>query len=69
MCKDDKSGNNSCVRLSWMSLICMCHAMFFILQESYVIEYKLVGIKKVVVEYIQVGRTGVNTYMIRIKLL
>ena len=38
-----------------------------LLQESYLIECKLVGIRKAAVQYIQVGRTGVNANLIRIK--
>ena len=38
------------------------------LRESYILVYKLVVIGLIVVEYIIVGRTGVNAYTIRIKL-
>ena len=38
------------------------------LQESYVLVYKLVVMELIAVEYIRVGRTGVNAYSIRIKL-
>ena len=39
-----------------------------LLWESYILVYKLVVMGLIVVEYIRVGRTGVNVYSIRIKL-
>ena len=38
------------------------------LSKSYVVIYKLVVIGLMAVEYIRVGRTGVNAYSIRTKL-
>ena len=38
------------------------------LRESYILIYKLVVVGLIAVEYIRVGRTGVNAYVIRIKL-
>ena len=38
------------------------------LRESYILVYKVVVIGLIAVEYIRVGRTGVNAYSIRIKL-
>ena len=38
------------------------------LQESYILIYKLVVMGLIAVEYIRVGRIGVNVYSIRIKL-
>ena len=38
------------------------------LQESYVVVYKLVVMGLIAVEYIRIGRTGVNAYSIRIKV-
>ena len=40
----------------------------FVLLESYILVYKLVVMGLIAVEYIRVGRTGVNAYSIRIKL-
>ena len=39
------------------------------LRESYILVYKLVVMALIAVEYIRVGRTSVNVYLIRIKLL
>ena len=39
------------------------------LLEFHILVYKVVAIRIVVVEYIQVGRTDVNMYSVRIKLL
>ena len=39
------------------------------LRESYVLVYKLVVMGLIAVEYIRLGRTGVNAYLISIKLL
>lgn len=36
------------------------------LQDFYGIEYKLIGIQEVIIEYIEVGRTEVNAHSIRI---
>ena len=41
---------------------------WLLLQECYILVYKLVVMKLIVVEYIRVGRTGANAYSIRIKL-
>ena len=38
------------------------------LQEYYLIKYQLVRIQEVAVEYIQVDRTGMNVYSVRIML-
>ena len=38
------------------------------LRESYILVYKLVVMGLIVVEYIRVGRTGVNAHSIRIKV-
>lgn len=38
------------------------------LWKYYLTGYKLIGIREVIVEFIQVGRTAVNTYLIEIKL-
>ena len=37
------------------------------LWESYILVHKLVVMGLIVVEYIRVGRTGVNAYTMRIK--
>ena len=42
--------------------------MEILLQESYILVYKLVVMGLIAVEYIRVGRTGVNAYSIRKKL-
>ena len=39
-----------------------------LLRESYILVYNFVVMELIVVEYIIVGRTGVNAYWIRIKL-
>ena len=39
------------------------------LQKSYLVKYKLVGIRAIVSEYIQVSRTSVNAYWIQIKYI
>ena len=36
--------------------------------ESYILVYKLVVMGLIAVEYIRIGRTGVNAYSIRIKV-
>lgn len=38
-----------------------------VLQRSYLLEYKLIGIEEVAVEYIQVDGTSINAYSIKIK--
>ena len=38
-----------------------------VLRRSYILGYKLVGIRRIVVGYIQLSRTGINRYSIRIK--
>ena len=38
-----------------------------VLGKSYLIEYKLIGMRQLAVEYIQIGRTGINVYLRRIK--
>ena len=38
------------------------------LQEFYLVEYELVGIREIAIEYIQVERSGLPVYSIRIKL-
>ena len=38
------------------------------LRESYILVYDLVVMELIAVEYMTVGRTGVNAYSIRIKL-
>ena len=40
----------------------------YLLREFYILVYKLVVMRLIVVEYIRVGRTGVNAYSITIKL-
>ena len=40
----------------------------FLLRESFLLVYKLVVMGVIIVGYIRVGRTGVNAYLIRIKL-
>ena len=38
------------------------------LWESYLIAYKFVDVREVIIEYIPKARTGVNAYSIRIKV-
>ena len=39
------------------------------LQKSYLVKYKLVGIRKIARKYIQFSRTVVNAYVIRINFI
>ena len=42
--------------------------VIWLLREFYILVYKLVVMGLIAVEYIRVGRTGVNAYTIRINL-
>ena len=60
-------------------LVCFSYAVVFgnpvvysiilhLLPEFYLIEYKVISVREVVVEYIPVGRTGINMYSMTINI-